>query len=63
MEVVRDLRTLKALEKRSDWQFDSKYKYHIGKTYCKTKKVNYKNNTYSLQYSNGCFYPYCIKVV
>lgn len=63
MEIVKDLRILKVIEKLSDWQFDREYKYHIGETYCKTKELNYKNNVYKLQYFDGCFNPYCVKVL
>ena len=63
MEIITDLRILKAIEKLSDWRFDREYKYHIGHTFYKTKEVFYKNNVYRLQYFDGCFYPYCVKVV
>ena len=43
MEIVKDLRVLKKLERLSnnEWQFDREYKYHIGKTYnnCKSLTV------------------------
>lgn len=62
MEIVKDLRVLKKLEKLSnnEWQFDRKYKYHIGKTYNNCKSLQIGNEYYTLQYIDGCFYPYCV---
>ena len=64
MEIVKDYKILKEIEKASgnSWKFNKVYKYYIGNTYTKIKQVNYKNNTYILQYFSGCFFPYCVKL-
>lgn len=59
MQIIKDLRILKALEKRSDWRFDREFKYC---TSGENNKVIYKNKTYKLKYFSGCFYPYCIEI-
>lgn len=63
MEIVKDLRILKVLEKLSnnEWKFDREYKYHIGETYVKTNAICYKDRIYKLKYVSGCFYPYCVR--
>ena len=50
MEIVKDLRVLKKLEKLSnnEWQFDREYKYHIGKTYNNCKSLQVGNKYYTL---------------
>lgn len=58
--IIKDLRTLKAIAKRYNLQFDKVYKYNIGKDFYKT--IEYKNRKFKLKYFTGCFYPYLIEL-
>lgn len=60
MNILEDLRTIKAICKKYNMEYNKQYKYI-------TKDNNndillYKNNVYKLQYFSGCFYPYIIKL-
>ena len=58
MEIVRDLRVLKAIGKRFNLEFDKKFKY------CLKDESEwifiYKNKQYELKFFDGCFYPFLI---
>ena len=62
MEIVKDLRILKKLERLSngEWKFDREFKYYTGKTHCKCNSIQVGNKYYTLKYVSGCFYPYCV---
>ena len=60
MEIIKDLRTLNALAKKYQLNFDKKYKYCLN---CEnlTKKFYINQKEYQLKFLDGCFYPYIIK--
>ena len=60
MEIIKDLRTLNALTKKYQLNFDKKYKYCLN---CDelTKKFYINKKEYQLKFFDGCFYPYIIK--
>ena len=60
MEIIKDLRTLNALTKKYQLNFDKKYKYCLN---CDelTKKFYINQKEYQLKFFDGCFYPYIIK--
>ena len=65
MEVIKDLRILKAFKKYG-LNFDKNFKYYIGNAY-KTKiglntntEFKHKNKNYVLKYFSGCFNPYLV---
>lgn len=60
MQVITDLRTLKAIGKRFNLQFDKKFKYNIGLDFYGT--IEYKGRKFKLKYFDGCFYPYLIEL-
>ena len=58
--IIKDLRTLKAIAKRFNLQFDKVFKYNIGKDFYGI--IKYKNKKYKLKYFDWCFYPYLIEL-
>ena len=66
MKIITDLRTLKALERKSNglWKFDKTYKYSISKhIHADYLRITHNGKAYKLKYIDGCFYPYCVVVV
>lgn len=69
MEIIKDLRVLKAIGKRCNIKFDEEYKYCIDYNGTTTDKsdlwvngFNYNNNKYILKFFDGCFHPYLVKI-
>lgn len=60
MNILKDLRIIKAICKKYNMEYDKQYKY-ITKDY-NNNILLYKNDVYKLQYFDGCFYPYIIKL-
>lgn len=61
--VIRDLRILKAFERRFNLVFDRKYRYCIGARCNHLPLVfEYKGEKYKLEYFSGCFNPYLVKI-
>ena len=66
MEIIKDLRTLKAIAKKYDLEFCRRYKYYIGDPYENHKgeslpyTFKHKEKTYKLKYFDGCFKPFLI---
>jgi hypothetical protein len=59
MKVIKDLRTIKAISKRYD--FD--YKYIIKSAFKYTvASFKYKNKDYKIKYLNGAIFPYIVEV-
>ena len=58
--IIKDLRTLKAIAKRFNLQFDKVFKYNIGGDFYGI--IDYKNRRFKLKYFDGCFYPYLIEL-
>jgi len=60
MNVIKDLRIVKAICTRYNMKFDKKHKYIIEDN--SISWFNYKDSLYKLQSFDGCFYPYIIKL-
>jgi len=58
--IIKDLRTLNAIARRYNLQFDNLFKYNIGNDFYGT--IEYKNRKFKLKYFDGCFYPYLIEL-
>lgn len=60
MKAITDLRILKAIEKKYHIKFDRDFKYCTQDN--NIKYVEYKGEHYKIQYFDGCFYPYLVKI-
>ena len=60
MEIIRDLRTLKAIAKKYNMEIDTDFKYIKSYDY-KLSNIEYKNNIYKIKYFDGCFFPFIVK--
>ena len=64
MEIITDMRILKAIGRRNNLVFDSQYKYCVNDNHSWERclsRFEYKGNKYKLQYLSGSFYPYLVK--
>lgn len=61
MEIVKNLNTLKALQKKYKIEFDNDYKYITKTKNLEEKKLYINNKEYIMKYVSGCFYPYIFK--
>ena len=61
MKIINDLRILKALERRSNWEFDREHKYCTNNDNNAVSFVEYNGKTYRLKYFSGCFCPFCVE--
>ena len=66
MQVIKDLRIIKAIAKKYNLDFCRKYKYYVGDA-CKNNKgkslpytFEHKEKTYKLKYFDGCFNPFLV---
>lgn len=55
MEIVKNLNTLKSLEKKWGMEFDRTYRY------CTNEGLFRGDGKYKLKYFDGCFYPFLVK--
>lgn len=62
MEIIKDLRILKAIGKKYGIEFDKDYKYIISDIYNVPYEMEYKGEKYQYKFFSGCFCPYIIKV-
>jgi len=65
MEIITDLRKLKSINKKigNVLVFDKKYKYILEPTYYSLKLDNKLEKLgYEIQFIDGCFFPYLIKI-
>lgn len=65
MVIVKDLRILKPLSKKFDFEYDPKHRYvtksdSIEENF-RTKKELQKAG-YDLKYFDGCFYPFIVRL-
>ncbi len=65
MQIIKDLKTLKAINKKVGdiFVFDKTYKYILEPTYYSfiiDRKL--KNLGYEVKYIDGCFKPYIFKI-
>lgn len=61
MEIVKNLNTLKALQKKYKVEFDKDFKYITKTKNLEGKNLYINNKEYKVKYVDGCFYPYLIK--
>lgn len=61
MEKITDSRTLTAICKQYNMEFDNFFKY-ITRNNDDIVKFVYKNNVYKILFCNGCFFPYVVRV-
>lgn len=61
MEIVKNLNTLKALQKKYKIEFDKDYKYITKTKNLEEKNLYINNKEYIIKYVSGCFYPYLTK--
>ena len=63
MKVIKDLRTIKAISKRYDFDYNRKHKYIIKSAFKYTvASFKYKNKDYKIKYLNGAIFPYIVEV-
>ncbi len=63
MKVIKDLRVLKAIVKKSKYKLtiDKRYK-HLSSGDIITP-IRYKGKKYISKYIDGCFYPYIVELI
>lgn len=61
MEIVKNLNTLKALQKKYKIEFDKDFKYITKTKNLEGKNLYINNKEYKMEYVSGCFYPYLTK--
>jgi len=61
MDIIKDFRILKAIEKKYNLKFDKEFKYCISENISTTKNFYINNKEYKLIFLDGCFYPYLIQ--
>lgn len=61
MEIVKNLNTLKALQKKYKIEFDKDFKYITKTKNLEGKNLYINNKEYKIKYVSGCFYPYLTK--
>lgn len=61
MEIVKNLNTLKALQKKYKIEFDKDFKYITKTKNLEEKNLYINNKEYKIKYVSGCFYPYLTK--
>lgn len=61
MEIVKNLNTLKALQKKYKIEFDKDFKYITKTKNLEGKNLYINNKEYIIKYVSGCFYPYLTK--
>ena len=61
MEIVKNLNTLKALQKKYKIEYDKDFKYITKTKNLEEKNLYINNKEYKIKYVSGCFYPYLTK--
>lgn len=59
MQVVTDLRTIKAICNKYGMEYDKEFKYI---TKAKSGEFIHKKHIYTAKFVSGCFYPYLFKI-
>ena len=62
VEIITDLRIIKAICNKYSFKYDKVYKY-ITEHNNFIGTIKHKNENYKLQYVDGCFYPYIAKIL
>lgn len=70
-KIIKDLRTLKAIEKATGLKFDRDFKYCIDYKHYKQQGIenpfvdgfDYKGTKYCLRFYSGCFCPYLVTLI
>lgn len=58
--VIGDSRILEVISRRYGMKFDRNYKYCIKDN--GINELKYKGNNYKLRYTDGCFYPFLVRI-
>lgn len=63
MKVIKDLRIIKAISKRYDFDYNRTYKYIIKSDFKYTiSSFRYNNKDYKVKYLSGAIFPYIVEL-
>lgn len=63
MKIIKDLRVLKAINRRYPYlKFDKDFKYEVGLDSGTNQEYIYKGKKYELKFFSGCFYPFIVEI-